>query len=437
MTTTPKTNDINPRIANLYVGTQDGFVGLLSKQSQHVFTYGAQAVAQLDQRMGISLTMPVQASSYQSTPMLPVFQTSLPEGFLKEHIVEKFSKTMRMDDMALLAFSGANRVGRLRVSRSEDMPADDVGAESLKEIMQSEGSRNLFQDLCDKYLIASGISGVQPKVVLNAIDDVSETASGIGNTSTTTDKKSIGEKSTLRGKNLIIKIAGDDYLALSENEFHCLSIASAAGISVPDFWISDDRKRLAIQRFDIDHISGRFLGFEDMVSLQGKVNDRKYEGSYENIAAAIKHNASPQLIQSSLDEFFASVVLSVALRNGDAHLKNFGLIYTDATTDDCKMSPVYDVVCTTVYLQNDLLALSLGKSKSWPNRAQLIAFGKTHCGIDQPAHMIDRIIDTAAHYQPNDDDSGIWRKIRDQIEPALFMLAGSPVVTSRSVPNAL
>jgi len=424
MVTTLKPKDSNPRIKDLYVGTQDGIAGLLSKESQHVFTYGTQVVAQLDQRMGVSLTMEVRAESYKSTPIFPVFQTSLPEGFLKDRIVDKFSKTMRMDDMALLAISGGNRVGRIRVSRDEEMTPDNVGAESLKEIMESEGSRNLFKDLCDKYLISSGISGVQPKVVLNAIDDLSDKNSVAEGTATSPSKISIGEKSTLRGKNLIIKIAGDDYPALSENEFHCLNIAKSAELDVPNFWISEDKKRLAIERFDIDHKTGRFLGFEDMVSLQGKVNNDKYEGSYENIAAAIKNNASPELIRLSLDEYFASVVISVALRNGDAHLKNFGLVYTDPTTNDCKISPTYDVVCTTVYIQRDQLALSLGKSKSWPDREKLIEFGKKICDVEQPAHVIDRVIDAAAQYKPEDDDSGIWRKMREQIEPALFMLRG-------------
>ena len=433
MVTTLKPEDVNPRIKSLYVSTQDGLAGLLSKESRHVFTYGTQPVTQLDQRMGISLTMQVQAASYTSTPMFPVFQTSLPEGFLKDRIVNRFAKTIRMDDMALLALSGGNRVGRLRVSPSEEMPVDEVGAESLKQIMENEGSRNLFQELCDQYLISPGISGVQPKLLLNAIDDISDAhaiadpaaeMTAMASMPSQHSKSSIGEKSMLRGKNLIIKIAGDDYPALSENEFHCLNIAQLAKISVPKFWLSADRKRLAIERFDIDHHTGQFLGFEDMVSLQGKVNNDKYEGSYENIAAAIKNNASPPLIQASLDEFFASVVVSVALRNGDAHLKNFGLIYTDPTTDDCKISPTYDVVCTTVYLQNDLLALRLGKSKSWPDRKKLIAFGKKICGVEQPTQVIDRIINAVAQYKP-DDDSGIWHKMRAEIEQALFMLSGS------------
>ena len=416
MVTTLKPKDANPRIKTLFVGTADGVSGLLSRESQHVFSYVAQAVAQPDQRMGIALSMPIVAESYKSTPLFPVFQTSLPEGFLKERIIDRFSKTMRMDDMALLALAGGNRVGRLRLSTSEEMLPDSVGSESLKEIMESEGSRNLFQDLCDKYLISSGISGVQPKVVLSAIDDLSGITTSNNAQATTTTKLSVGEKSTLRGKSLIVKSSGEDYPWLAENEFHCLTIAKRAGLNVPEFWLSEDKKRLAIRRFDIDDKTGKFLGFEDMVSLQGKVNDQKYEGSYERVAFAIERNASPTLAQISLNEFFESVVISIVLRNGDGHLKNFGLLYTDPSSDDCRLSPLYDLVCTTAYLPRDQLALSLAKSKSWPDRKTLIEFGQKTCHVDHPTRAIDRIVDAVAQYKPESDDSGIWRKMREQFD---------------------
>ena len=420
MVTTLKPKATTPRIKALYVGTPDGCSGLLSKESQHVFTYAANAVTQLNQRMAIALSMPVRAESYKSNPIFPVFQTSLPEGFLKDRIVDRFSKTMRIDDMALIALSGGNRVGRIRLSASAEMPPDQAGAESLKEILDSEGSRNLFQDLCDRYLITSGISGVQPKVMLSAIDDLNSTE---GQT-LALHKQSIGAKSTLRGKNLIVKVGSDEYPALSENEFHCLSIAKAVDMDVPEFWLSQDRKRLAIRRFDIDHTSGQFLGFEDMVSIQGKVNDHKYEGSYESIALAIRRNASPALIQSSLNEFFSSVVLSIALRNGDAHLKNFGLLYTDPTSNDCRISPTYDLVCTTIYLPTDQLALSLAKSKAWPDRATLVEFGKKICDVERSADVVNRIVDVVAQFEPNRDESGVWKRIRTHLDSALLSLRG-------------
>ena len=420
MVTTLKPKDTNPRLKALFVGTSDGLSGLLSREGQHIFAYAAEAVVPLDQRKAIALSMPVVAASYQSSPIFPVFQTSLPEGFLRDRIVERFSKTMRMDDMALLALAGGNRIGRLRLSTTEVMPADALGSESLKEILQAQGSQNLFQDLCDKYLItSSGISGMQPKVVLRAVDDISPPLLAGETGITSISKPSICEKSTLRGKRLIVKTAGDDYPGLAENEFHCLNIARQAGIPVPEFWLSEDKLRLAIHRFDIDEISGKFLGFEDMVSLQGKVNDQKYEGSYENIAFAIEQNASPQLAYASLKEFFESIVLSMILRNGDAHLKNFGLLYTDPSSNDCRLSPLFDVICTTVYLPRDQMALKLAKTKSWPDRETLIQFGLKHCHVERAASALDHIVDAVSQYKPEDSDSGMWRQMRGQIETGL------------------
>ena len=420
MVTTLKPKNANPRLKALYVGTSNGLSGLLAKESQHIFTYAAEVVVPLDQRKAIALSMPVVAASYTSSPIFPVFQTSLPEGFLKERIVDRFSKTIRIDDMALLALSGGSRIGRLRLSTSEEMPANELGSESLKDILQSEGSQNIFQDLCDKYLITpSGISGVQPKVVLSAADDVSPPLPTTKPTATANSNLSIGEKSKLRGRQLIVKTAGDDYPGLAENEFHCLSIAQKAGLSVPPFWLSEDKKRLAIQRFDIDEETGTFFGFEDMVSLQGKVNDEKYEGSYENVAVAIEQNASPALAYTSLKEFFESIVLSVIVRNGDAHLKNFGLLYTDPSSDDCRLSPLFDVVCTTMYLPRDQMALKLARSKSWPDRKTLIQFGLQHCRVEHAGRILDRIVDATSEYTPEDSASELWRQMREQIELGL------------------
>ncbi len=406
-----------PRVGTLHVGTPQGYAGLLAKESLHVFSYASDVVSGEDAKRSISLTMPIRTESYKTTPMLPVFQTFLPEGFLKDRIVEKFSKTLRVDDMALLALSGADAIGRIRLSRSRDTAPGNGGIESLKEILADTASKDLFEYLCDRYLIASGIAGIQPKVMLEAQDDL-ET-----DVPTRPAKSSIGEKSTLRGRSLIIKVSGSDYPHLTENEFHCLSIARNLQLPVPEFWLSDDRKRLAIERFDTGREPGSFLGFEDMVSLQGKVNDRKYEGSYENIALAIRQNASPAFSRQSLGEFFSSLVLSVAVRNGDAHLKNFGLLYTHPESDDCRLSPIYDIVCTTMYLPADLPALSLARQKTWPTREALTSFGRDSCRVDDPGAVIDRIVNAATGYRPDSDESGTWSKMKQEIDAAARSLA--------------
>ena len=397
-----------PRVDLLHVATPAGHAGRLSKSGQHSFTYDTAAIKRGDARLAISLTMPLRAESYTRTPMLPVFQTFLPEGFLKDRIVERFGKVMRVDDMALLALSGENAIGRLRLSVDPDVPSNEAH-ESLGEILADQGSRDLFEYLCDKYLISSGIAGVQPKVMLTAAED--HHATGAHQAS---DKLSLDERATLRARRVIVKVGPDDYPALAENEYHCLRIARIVGLPVPDFWLSEDRKRLVIARFDFDADRDAYLGFEDMVSLQGLTNEAKYDGSYEMVARTIANNASPALVKTSLEQYFASLALSVVLRNGDAHLKNFGMLYTDPGTDDCRLSPVYDIVCTTVYIPKDRLALSLARDRGWPGEQTLCGFGRQHCAVDRPALVLERVLDTVASYVPDHDDSGIWRRIREQ-----------------------
>ena len=118
--------------------------------------------------------------------------------------------------------------------------------------------------------------------------------------------------------------------------------------------------------------------------MTGCQNDEKYQSSYEIVAKVVRTFCSANFKTTSLVELFKSIVLSVTVRNGDAHLKNFGLLYTDPTVDDVQLSPLYDIVNTTSYLPKDVMALKLAKTKSWPYRASLIEFGKRHCDIDNP-----------------------------------------------------
>ena len=57
------------------------------------------------------------------------------------------------------------------------------------------------------------------------------------------------------------------------------------------------------------------------------------------------------------EQSFGSLVLSVMVRNGDAHLKNFGVLYA-SPGDTVALAPVYDVATTTAYIRKDAPALT-------------------------------------------------------------------------------
>lgn len=63
-----------------------------------------------------------------------------------------------------------------------------------------------------------------------------------------------------------------------------------------------------------------YLGLEDFTVLNGWGARKKYDGSYEGCARAIKAMASQESLQSSQLQFFKNVALSAAVQGGDPKL---------------------------------------------------------------------------------------------------------------------
>lgn len=122
-----------------------------------------------------------------------------------------------------------------------------------------------------------------------------------------------------------------------------------------------------LRRFDIND-DGSAMGFKDMCSLQALGTAGKYNGSYERVAKTINNFVSGPRLMAAREQFFSTLILSVLLRNGDAHLKNFGVVYDDPLSN-VDLAPVYDIVTTTAYIRNDVPALTLaGTKKWWPHK---------------------------------------------------------------------
>ncbi|HEX7338334.1 MAG TPA: HipA domain-containing protein [Rhodanobacteraceae bacterium] len=68
----------------------------------------------------------------------------------------------------------------------------------------------------------------------------------------------------------------------------------------------------------------------------------RYLGSYAQIAKALWAFCAPQHVTLALGQLFDQVALSCLAGNGDARLKNFGVIYSDPMANDVRMAPAYD-----------------------------------------------------------------------------------------------
>ena len=61
---------------------------------------------------------------------------------------------------------------------------------------------------------------------------------------------------------------------------------------------------------------------------------------------------------------YNGLLVNILPANGDAHLKNWSLIYTDKITP--RLSPAYDILTTRAYIEGERhLALNLGKTNDW------------------------------------------------------------------------
>lgn len=321
----------------------------------------------------VSLTMPVTLQSYDYMSLHPIFQMNLPEGMMLRTIENALRKVIpNMDQFELLRYVGGSQIGRLRYSN--DAPLAAVPAQDIDEILRERGTMDLKKHLFDTYLSSSGVSGVQPKVLLRA---KSVSQAGI-------------DKFSARGATHLVKtFDANEYPDLATNEFFCMRAAHHADLPVPKIRLSDSGQFLVIERFDLA-ADGTYQGFEDFCALSALNPDRKYDASYEEVAKRIGQFVSPELRLDALMQFFTSVTLSCAVVNGDAHLKNFGVLYKD-TQSEVVFAPTYDIVTTAVYQPIDTMALTLNRKKLFPRHHELLKFGVMDCKL--PARDAEAIIE--------------------------------------------
>ena len=354
----------------LHVATPEGASGkILSAGADYLFRYHEEAKAS----SAISLLMPMRLEEYRHRELHPIFQMNLPEGYVLEQLRNRLAKVVNVDPMLLLALSGSSSpIGRVSVNSAQVdalLRRQPFSGEKLEEILAWDGAEDIFAGLVERYILRAGISGVQPKVLVPEQQGIAQ------------------QRFTSKTSDLIVKSGRDEFPGLAVNEYLCMSVAKKAGIAVPEFYLSDNTKLFVMRRFDRDEQLDP-IGFEDMAALMGLAAEQKYSKSYSAIAKAIRLFCPPAAVQGSLAQLFEIVSLSCIVGNGDAHLKNFGLLYSDPTQRDARLAPAYDIVNTTAYMPEDVLALDLVGNKSlFASRQGLLEFARV-CDVPRPEEVI-------------------------------------------------
>ena len=154
-----------------------------------------------------------------------------------------------------------------------------------------------------------------------------------------------------------------------------MSLAAMVGVEIPEIKLieldrlenlppinlPDEKLAFAIKRYDRD--GNRRIHAEDFAQVLVEYPHNKYDSAnYEQIGRVIYGYSGDSLADAQ--HLTRRLLVNILLANGDAHLKNWSLVYPDQVTP--RLSPAYDIVTTNVYIQGETkYALNLGKTKEW------------------------------------------------------------------------
>ena len=192
------------------------------------------------------------------------------------------------------------------------------------------------------------------------------------------------------GGEYILKPQTQTYPNIPQNENLCMTIAEKLGIEVPPHALvelKDGSIAYIVKRFDRD--KGGKIHQEDFMQILGK--DEKYRGSNEEIGKKILTISDAPGLDVQL--FYERVLLNFIIGNGDAHFKNYSIIY--GTSGSIRLAPAYDIVSSKLVLPDEEdTALTINGKK---NRITTIDFDDFRKYLEIPSKAVrDKYLDQTA-----------------------------------------
>ncbi|MCZ7862559.1 type II toxin-antitoxin system HipA family toxin [Agrobacterium salinitolerans] len=308
----------------------------------------------------------------------PWFGNLLPEGALRD-MVSRGLPSGRTTDFDILRYLGDDLPGGV-VVRSEDGIELDGMVTPSAEVATDSGT------------IKFSLAGVQLKMSMLKQDE------------------RLTFPATGTDGDIIAKLPSSRYAFLPEIEYTCMRLAEAAGVSIPRCELVPaaavngikaealvgGEYVLAVTRFDRTADGGR-VHIEDFCQVMEVPKERKYTAANEETVMNITRRLGGGT--KGFLEIARRLAVNVLMGNGDAHLKNHSLIYSDPRIGT--LSPAYDLVATFLYDGSDDLALKFRNT----NNGAIVGMARFEraaelCGISAQvvrkgvAHTVEQAADT-------------------------------------------
>lgn len=280
----------------------------------------------------------------------PVLSNLLPEGALRE-MLSQAMKVHRDNEFPLLNWLGRDLPGALI---AEPMDAVDIPDFVFNH---SERIEPVVIDTPDTRPHFS-LAGVQMKFSMRDKDG-----------------RYIMDDQDASG-DWIIKTPSTVHPYVPLNEYTAMTLAELAGVDIPEIKLigmdkidalpninlPNEQLAYGIRRFDRLPQSKR-VHTEDFAQIMfAHAHDKYRVASYDQIGKLIYQKS----VQGQRDavQMAIRLLVNILLANGDAHLKNWSMIYRDGR--HAELSPAYDIVTTKAYIDGESqYALNMAKIKNW------------------------------------------------------------------------
>lgn len=296
---------------------------------------------QQEKAVKISTSFPLQDGPFDHQTTQAFFSGLLPDDYVRKRLARYLGLSER-NVFSLLAEIGGECAGAISLYSPGKSPRDDVAP--TYRILENEEAHDILSQLDKRPMMAgeediriSG-AGAQDKLLVAIMDG--KIAIPTGSTPSTH----------------IIKPPIRGLQDSVHNEFFCMKLAKMMGFLVPDveiYWLAGEPYYL-VNRYDRHKNTDGFvtrLHQEDFCQALHIPPEQKYENEggpsvatcFALLEERIRLGVMPGQDKIRL---LQAILFNFLIGNGDAHGKNFSLLYAGAGE---RFAPLYDLLSTIIY----------------------------------------------------------------------------------------
>ena len=339
---------MSERILDVYL--KNNYVGQLKQKRSGDLTFTYSQTYLSKARIGISISLPLRSEEFEGNVVKAFFSGLLPEESVRDRLAGYLGLSKK-NPFALLEVVGGDCAGALSLypqGKEPDIPGtgsvevlDDI---KLQEILKLIKRRPMLAG-DDGYRLS--LAGAQDKLAVGFKEGHVILIGGVAPTTH------------------ILKPMIDHVKDSAHNELFCMRLAKKVGLNVPEASLHcvGDTLYYLVKRYDrIHHEDGTVerIHQEDFCQALGLAPEIKYEREGGLGIAKCQALIGNYVVHPAVDqiELLDRVIFNYLIGNGDAHGKNFSLLYREEKPE---LAPAYDLLSTSVYSDlSEKMAMKIG-----------------------------------------------------------------------------